>query len=88
MFKSAQESENSVLSLSSELLDYYDQFAEFSDQCAFLCDAYASIAANSEVIDQQSARGLEHSTDWLKYRVGSLKEALKKIHERASTEVS
>lgn len=87
MFKSEQESENTALTLSSELLDYYDQFAEFSDQCAFLCDAYASIAANSEVIDQQSARGLEHSTDWLKHRVGTLKYSLKKIHEKASAEV-
>lgn len=88
MFKSEQESENTALTLSSELLDYYDQFAEFSDQCAFLCDAYASIAANSEIIDQQSARGLEHSTDWLKHRVGALKEALKEIQARVCDEMN
>lgn len=88
MFKSAQESDATAFSISSELLDYYDQFSEFSDQCAFLCDAYASIAANSETLDSHTARGLEHSTDWLKHRVGALKDSLKQIQEKVSAEVS
>jgi hypothetical protein len=79
MQESAPEPEAKPLPLSRQLLDYYDEFAEFSDRCAFLCDAFAAIAAQNDSLDEYSMRGLAYSADWLKYRARELKEKLRSI---------
>lgn len=56
-------------SLKKELLNLTDEFSEFTDQCAFLCDAFSSIAAKSEDIDQASVNGFDQQADWLKQEV-------------------
>ena len=71
--------EDAAQSLSMALLQYYDDFTDFNEDCAFLCDAFASLAANSENMDQYSIRGLQRSAYWLKRRVAELKENLKQI---------
>ncbi len=65
--------------VSKQLLDYYDEFTEFSDRCAFLCDAFAAVAAHNESLDEHSVRGLAYSADWLKLRARELKEKLRTI---------
>jgi hypothetical protein len=79
MAESAHEPEAASLQMSTQLLDYYDEFAEFSDRCAFLCDAFAAIAAHNESLDEHSVRGLAYSADWLKCRARELKEKLRTI---------
>ena len=66
------------------LLRHYDNFSAFHEDCAFLCDAFASLAATSESLDQCSVRGLERNANWLKYRIGEFKEDLKQIRSKCS----
>lgn len=79
MAESAHETEAKPLPLARRLLDYYDEFAEFSDRCAFLCDAFAAMAAQGGGLDEGSIRGLAYSADWLKSRARELKEKLRAI---------
>ncbi|MEE8056283.1 MAG: hypothetical protein V3T17_00385 [Pseudomonadales bacterium] len=75
-------------SLSSALTSYYDEFADFNEDCAFLCDAFVCLTANHENLDQYSIQGFERNALWLKRRVNELKESLKKIRELASANTS
>lgn len=59
------------------ILALYDDLAEFQDQCSFLCDAFASIVTQVEVIDQETVRGVSIYSEWVKERVGQLKAELK-----------
>jgi hypothetical protein len=70
--------------VSLDLLRLYDDFADFSDDCAFLCDAFASLAAHHEYLDERSIQGLERHAYWLKQRVGEFKERLNRMRERCS----
>ena len=66
-----------------DLLSLYDSVAEFSDQCAFLCDAFAAIPSYEETIDPATARGMRLSAQWMKGKVQKIQLDLKKIHEQA-----
>lgn len=70
--------------VSSELLQYYDDFTAFNEDCAFLCDSFASVVANSEFLEERSLRGLARHANWLKRRVGEFKEELDQIRKRHS----
>ena len=72
--------------LSNDLLALYDRLSEFSDQCAFLCDAFAAIAICDETIDPATARGIGFSAQWMKRRVQEVTLDLKRIHEQVRTE--
>ena len=76
--------QSSMLSLA--LLNYYDEFAEFNEDCAFLCDAFACLVDNQEILDQYTIRGFENNAHWLKQRTKELKEKLKQIRELHSAE--
>lgn len=72
---------NRASSFAMELLNYYDEFTEFNEDCAFLCDAFAAIAASSENLDRYSINGFERNAFRLKRRAVELKEKLKAIRE-------
>ncbi len=74
--------------LSSELLRYYDDFANFNEDCAFLCDAFACVTKNHETINQNSLVGFERNANWLKKRCNELNEKLNKIRELELAEYS
>lgn len=38
-------------SLTLDIIHLYDELTQFNDVCAFLCDAYAAIAAQEEEIE-------------------------------------
>lgn len=69
--------------LSNDLLALYDRLSEFSDQCAFLCDAFAAIPIHEEAIDPATARGIGLSAQWMRRRVQEITLDLKRIRERA-----
>ena len=71
--------------LAMELLRYYDDFSEFNDDCAFLCDAFAALVTNSDYLDQQSREGFDRHTRQLKQKVQEFKERLRDIRTLAST---
>jgi hypothetical protein len=72
--------------LATDLLHLYDEVAEFNDCCAFLCDAFASLAAAEEGLDGSTAEGLRCLSDWMKQRMEYLKRQLKRIQEKASVQ--
>ena len=66
---------------SKSLLSFYDDFADFNDDCAFLCDAFACLVNNHECLDERSIRGLERNATLLKQRVNHFNNRLKEIRE-------
>ena len=48
-----------VKKLKLKVLRLYDEFALFSDQCAFLCDAFAAVPAHAETITPATLGGLD-----------------------------
>ena len=69
--------------LRRDLIALYDRLTEFSDQCAFLCDAFAAIPICEESIDPATARGMGLSARWIKDTVREIKSDLKDIHEQS-----
>ena len=79
--KPAQSSQSS--SVARELLNLYDNVSEFNDCCAFLWDAFASLAAEEEALDTSTIEGLECLSHWMKQRMVEVKRQIKEIQEKA-----
>lgn len=71
-----------ISELQLKALRLYDEFALFSDQCAFLCDAFAAVPARQEAITSTTLGGLEFYSQWLKTRLVEIKSELGQIHEQ------
>lgn len=71
-------------SLARDLVRFYDEFAEFHDYCAFLCDAFASLAADEDGLDPSTALGVSRCSQCLKCRAQALKHDLRRIQELSS----
>ena len=71
--------------LEDDLLNFYDAFAEFHDNCSFLCDAFACLATEEDYLDTSTAMGASRFSHWIKYRVQDLKQDLKQIYEKSRT---
>ena len=74
-------------SMATNMLNTYDEFTEFNDYCSFLCDAFASIVSQEEIIDEDTIRGLRRCSSWMKHRAQEIKAELKEIQQRAAGEV-
>jgi len=72
--------------ISKDILQLYDELTEFYDRCSFLCDAFASIVANHEYVDENTINGFSCYSNWLKQQVGDIKAKLKHIHESSRNE--
>jgi hypothetical protein len=68
--------------LADELLHLYDEISEFNDCCAFLCDAFCSLAAEERALDTSTIEGLKCFSYWIKQRVAEVKAQLKTVQER------
>lgn len=69
--------------LRQELLSLCDDFAEFTDQCVFLCDAFAAISTRDETIDPATANGIGHAARCLKKRVQEIQFDLNTLRQQA-----
>lgn len=67
--------------LSLALLRYDDEIADFSEDVAFFCDAFACLAHKNEDLGDCTIRGVERNARWLKKRAWELKEKLGQIRE-------
>ncbi|WDE10242.1 hypothetical protein [Thalassomonas haliotis] len=65
---------------SSELLDLCDDFCQFSQECAFLFDAFAAVAKEPECITEDTSEGIRHINFWLKYQVIGYREKINRLH--------
>ncbi len=61
-----------------------DEFAQFYEQCAFLCDSFAAISAQQEYIEPETSGGISFYTRWIKTRLVEIQSELQKIHEQLS----
>jgi hypothetical protein len=66
--------------LQLKVLQLYDEFAQFSCQCAFLCDSFSTISAQPEFIEPETIDGIQYYSRWLKTRTLEIKSELKKVH--------
>lgn len=73
--------------LNPDLLRFYDEFSEFNDCCAFMCDALAHVSLKESYLDNNSAMGASRFCHWMKRRMQELKNELKEIHEKANRHV-
>jgi hypothetical protein len=71
-----------IRKLQLKVLRLYDEFSQFSDQCAFLCDAFAAIPAQQEPIEPETIEGINSYSYWLKTRLLEIKGELQKVHEQ------
>ena len=70
-------------STTTNLINLYDEFTEFNDYCSFLCDAFACIISQEEVIDEDTIKGLSRCSSWMKQRVKEIKAELNEIQQMA-----
>jgi hypothetical protein len=75
---------NKTRILRLQLLTLHDELTEFSDQCSFLCDAFACIPAQEEVIDAESIRGISYFAHWMKGRIRKMKTDLIAVRNQAN----
>jgi len=71
-----------IRELQFKVVKLYDEFAQFSDQCAFLCDSFAAIPSQQEVIEPETIGGISFYSHWLKTRTLEIKNELRKVHEQ------
>ena len=71
--------------LSRDLMHLYDEMTELNDHCAFLCDAFACLAAEEDCMDDSTAHGLSRQAGWMKRQMEAFKAKLKQIYEKAYT---
>ena len=57
--------------LSSDFVDLSDDFGKFSEECAFLFDAFAAVSREPECITEHTSEGIRHLCYWLKYQVSA-----------------
>ena len=73
-------------SVGDDLLNLYNEVTEFNDLCAFLCDAFASLAAGEEALDTSTIEGLKCLSHWMKQRMAEVKRQIMEIQEKACSE--
>jgi hypothetical protein len=73
-----------VCNLKLKVVRLYDEFSQFSEQCAFLCDSFAAIPAQQGFIEPQTIAGIHFYSYWLKSRVLEIRSELWSIHEQLS----
>ena len=57
-------------------ISFYDDFTDFNNECAFLCDAFSSLVNRHEFLNEQSIQGLERHADFLKNKMNVFKKRL------------
>ncbi|MBU0620615.1 MAG: hypothetical protein KJ795_02095 [Gammaproteobacteria bacterium] len=71
---------NETLPLAEELLQLNDDFAEFSDISAFLCNAFAITLAEHEWLNKEIISGARLCSNWLYFRTCELKNDIRQVN--------
>jgi len=67
--------------LSGDFVDLSDDFGKFSEECAFLFDAFAAVTREPECITEHTSEGIRHLCYWLKYQVVDYREKIEQMQE-------
>ncbi|WDE06167.1 hypothetical protein SG34_004335 [Thalassomonas viridans] len=70
-----------IKQLSSDCIRLSDDFNKFSEECAFLCDAFAAVAHDPDYISEETSKGIGHLSCWLKEQAKSYRDRIDKLHE-------
>lgn len=71
-----------VASLSDELIQLSDDFGEFSDVSAFMCNAFANALTEHERLNQEIISGARICSDWLQQKTRELKDDIRQVRSR------
>lgn len=83
MFESKQKRTNPDLSLSDDLLQFYQDFAEFNEYHAFFCDAFAGVVTDDEVLDARTVHGINRCSRWMKTRMAEFQARIKTLQDKS-----
>ncbi|WDE05445.1 hypothetical protein SG34_000395 [Thalassomonas viridans] len=72
--------------VASELLTLTDDFAGFSADCAFYCDALAAIAEDLEDVDDYTGYGIRRYSDTLKEQVILMDRRIHELQRRIAAQ--
>jgi|GEM_PF-2393087 len=75
--KGVAKDEKSLLNM--ELLRLHEELAEFSEECAFFCDAFVAIVSCCDNFEKDGIGGFERNAHRLKRKSIELKERLQLI---------
>ncbi|WDE06817.1 hypothetical protein SG34_007930 [Thalassomonas viridans] len=81
------EADNEPRPISRELTKLTNDFAAFSADCAFLCDAFAAIITDQEDVDEVTAYGFSRHTDWLKNQIAAFDHRIETLQRRMREQV-
>jgi hypothetical protein len=73
-------------SLAEELIQLNDDFAEFREINAFLCNAYATSLSDHDWLDKDIIAGARRCSSWLQSRSSKLNEDIRHVQERYTSE--
>ena len=73
-------------SLTNELIQLNDNFGEFSDVSAFMCNAFANALTEHERLNKEIISGARICSDWLQQKTSELKDDLRQVRLRYDTE--
>ncbi len=73
-------------SLTGELIQLNDEFGEFSDVSAFMCNAFANALTEHERLNKEIISGARICSDWLQQKTGELKDDIRHVRLRYVTE--
>ncbi|WDE02815.1 hypothetical protein SG34_015325 [Thalassomonas viridans] len=67
----------------SALVDLTDDFSQFHQECAFLCDAFAAVAQEPECISEETSEGIRHMSYWLKSQAKEYYQRIDDLYKEA-----
>lgn len=70
-------------SLAMDILILYDDFAEFNNNCAFLCHAIFCVISADLELDKHVIEGMTEFAHQIKRRSAELKEQVSRLHEKS-----
>jgi hypothetical protein len=59
---------------------------EFTDECAFFCEAYAALAVQNDGFDTNTASGISLYAHVLKQKAATIQQRVREMHELAQTQ--
>jgi hypothetical protein len=68
--------------LTDELIRLNDDFGEFSDVSAFMCNAFANALQEHERLNKEIISGARICADWLQQRTSELKDDIRQVRMR------
>ena len=80
--------ETSKKQFTQQLISLSDDFSDFSNECSFVCDAFAAIAREPECITEETSEGFRHVSYRLKCQVREFYRQIEALYQALDAELS